>query len=227
MAFLWQGTFDQGLAQATPEGISGPERALFLAIMGHRPHLVFRIRSWHRKPSPSRPIGQQAAEIVARSLYSHKEIFLRELISNASDACDRLRYLSLTEQSCERPLLEGSPRSRAQRRQEGARSPSPTTASAWTWDDLTETLGTIARSGTQAFVAHSEDEQDHDMELIGQFGVGFYSALHGRRSGGRELTRKAAPTTGPDVVVGRSRSAFTVEEAERDGQGTTVTPAPA
>jgi molecular chaperone HtpG len=114
-------------------------------------------------------------EIVAHSLYSEKEIFLRELISNASDACDRLRYAALTEPA----LAEGD---------SGYKVVLTADKSARTLtvadngigmsrDELIENLGTIARSGTAAFVRQLSGDARKDMSLIGQFGVGFYSAF--------------------------------------------------
>ena len=114
-------------------------------------------------------------QIVARSLYSHKEIFLRELISNASDACDRLRFLALTD-----PSLLGT---------EGAfkvtlgvdKSARTLTVAdngiGMGRDELVENLGTVARSGTQGFLDKMTGDEKKDVALIGQFGVGFYSAF--------------------------------------------------
>ncbi len=114
-------------------------------------------------------------EIVAHSLYSEKEIFLRELISNASDACDRLRYAALTEPA----LAEGDTEYRV------VLTPDKTARTltvadngiGMNRDELIENLGTIARSGTAAFVSQLSGDQRKDMSLIGQFGVGFYSAF--------------------------------------------------
>src|SRR5882724_1184359 len=108
-------------------------------------------------------------DIVAHSLYSEKEIFLRELISNASDACDRLRYAALTEPK----LAEG----------EASFSvlliPDKSTRTLTVVDngigmnrqELIENLGTIARSGTAAFVGQLSSDAPKDVSLIGQFGV--------------------------------------------------------
>ena len=114
-------------------------------------------------------------EIVAHSLYSEKEIFLRELISNASDACDRLRYAALTEPG----LAEGDSAYRV------VLTPDKTARTVsvadngigMNRDELIENLGTIARSGTAAFVSRLSGDERKDMSLIGQFGVGFYSAF--------------------------------------------------
>jgi len=127
-------------------------------------------------------------DIVANSLYSNKEIFLRELISNASDACDRLRYAALTEPG----LLAGDPDFKIQLASD-AKARTLTIADngiGMTRDELIENLGTIARSGTAAFVSQMESQVESDgkgksksksktggVSLIGQFGVGFYASF--------------------------------------------------
>ncbi|HJO69486.1 MAG TPA: ATP-binding protein, partial [Rhodospirillales bacterium] len=114
-------------------------------------------------------------EIVARSLYSHKEIFLRELISNASDACDRLRYLALTDPS----LLGGDGAFKVTLMVDAnARTLSiADNGIGMSRDELIDNLGTVARSGTQGFIDKLTGDEKKDMDLIGQFGVGFYSAF--------------------------------------------------
>ncbi len=114
-------------------------------------------------------------EIVAHSLYSQKEIFLRELISNASDACDRLRYAALTEPA----LAEGDSDYRVTLTPDkNARSLTVAdNGIGMNHDELVENLGTIARSGTAAFMSQLSGDARKDMSLIGQFGVGFYSAF--------------------------------------------------
>ena len=114
-------------------------------------------------------------DIVAHSLYSEKEIFLRELISNASDACDRLRYAALTEPG----LIEGDADYRVVLTPIKS-SKTLTIADngiGMNHDELVENLGTIARSGTAAFMRDLTGDAKKDMSLIGQFGVGFYSAF--------------------------------------------------
>jgi molecular chaperone HtpG len=114
-------------------------------------------------------------DIVAHSLYSDKEIFLRELISNASDACDRLRYAALTEPA----LGEGEANYRVVLTPVKS-SRTLTVADngiGMNHDELIENLGTIARSGTAAFMKDLRSDAKPDMSLIGQFGVGFYSAF--------------------------------------------------
>ena len=114
-------------------------------------------------------------ELVAHSLYSNKEIFLRELISNASDACDKLRYEALT-----RPALTDGDADLKIVIVPDARARTLTVRDngiGMNHDDLVENLGTIARSGTAAFVEALSGDQKKDTNLIGQFGVGFYSAF--------------------------------------------------
>jgi len=113
-------------------------------------------------------------DIVAHSLYSNKEIFLRELISNASDACDKLRYAALTQGDllADDPelkiVIDADPRA--------ATLSVIDNGVGMNRDDLVENLGTIARSGTAAFVDQLKGDEA-DMSLIGQFGVGFYAAF--------------------------------------------------
>jgi len=114
-------------------------------------------------------------DIVAHSLYSDKKVFLRELISNASDACDRRRYLALTEPALSAP--DGKYRV--------VLKPDPVAKTLTILDngigmteaELIENLGTIARSGTAAFLKNLDGDAKRDVSQIGQFGVGFYSAF--------------------------------------------------
>lgn len=114
-------------------------------------------------------------DLVINSLYQHREIFLRELISNASDACDRLRYASLTEAG----LLGDDPELRIVIVPDKAAGTLTITDNGigMSGDELAENLGTIARSGTQGFMSQLSGDAAKDVHLIGQFGVGFYSAF--------------------------------------------------
>ena len=114
-------------------------------------------------------------DIVAKSLYSHREVFLRELISNASDACDRLRYAALTD-----PDLAGNDADYKIRLTVDKDAGTLTIADngiGMGRSELVENLGTIARSGTLAFLDQLSGDSKKDVSQIGQFGVGFYSAF--------------------------------------------------
>ena len=114
-------------------------------------------------------------QIVANSLYSNKEIFLRELISNASDACDRLRYASITDQEL---LSDGSDyKVTITAHQEGQALSIEDNGIGMNREALISDLGTIARSGSSSFLEQLSGDQKKDVALIGQFGVGFYSVF--------------------------------------------------
>ena len=158
-------------------------------------------------------------EIVAHSLYSDKAIFLRELISNASDACDRLRYLALTQ-----PDLGGDG--------QGYRvtlNPDKAARQLVVADngigmngaELVENLGTIARSGTAAFMEQMTGDAAKDMALIGQFGVGFYSAFMVADKVVVE-SRKAGETEGWRWESD-GKGEFTVLPAELPDRGSKIT----
>jgi molecular chaperone HtpG len=117
-------------------------------------------------------------DLMINSLYKEKDIFLRELIANASDACDKLRYAAITEPA----LLGDDPDLKVQISvdTEARTLTIQDNGVGMNHDDLVENLGTIARSGTEAFLKQlkaSEDADEADPDLIGQFGVGFYSTF--------------------------------------------------
>jgi molecular chaperone HtpG len=158
-------------------------------------------------------------DIVAHSLYSEKEIFLRELISNASDACDRLRYAALTEPS----LAEGESHYRVVL--------SPVKSSrmltiadngiGMNHDELVENLGTIARSGTAAFMTQLTGDNKKDMNLIGQFGVGFYSAF--MVADKVEVSSRKAGDSEGWRWISDGRGSFTIEPAANVARGVRIT----
>ena len=158
-------------------------------------------------------------DIVAHSLYSEKQIFLRELISNASDACDRLRYLALTEPG----LIADGPEYRVVLTpdKEKRRLVIADNGIGMSHDELIENLGTIARSGTAHFMQQLSGDQRKDMALIGQFGVGFYSAF--MVSEKVEVLSRKAGEEKAWLWVSDGRGEFTVEPAEKPSRGTTIT----
>lgn len=165
-------------------------------------------------------------DIVAHSLYSQKEIFLRELISNASDACDKLRYSALTNAA----LTEGDGNFRITITPDSKTKTLTVSDNGigMNHDELIETLGTIASSGTEAFVqqlTQNKDKKDKDkgdsVDLIGQFGVGFYSAFMVADKV-EVKTRKAGEDTAW-LWTSDGRGEFTIEDTERAGRGTDIT----
>src|SRR6266404_1505277 len=158
-------------------------------------------------------------DIVAHSLYSEKEIFLRELISNASDACDRLRYAALTEPA----LAEGEADYRVVLTPVKS-SRTLTVADngiGMNHDELIENLGTIARSGTAAFVDQLTGDARSDMSLIGQFGVGFYSAFMVADKV-EVLSRKGGDSEGWRWTSD-GKGSFTIEPAANVPRGARIT----
>lgn len=157
-------------------------------------------------------------DIVARSLYSNREVFLRELVSNAADACDKLRYLTLTDPKLSdaggdfRIELEVVAKNRTLTVRDNGIGMSR--------DELNELLGTIARSGTLAFAEQLDGDKNADMSLIGQFGVGFYSAFMVADLV-TVITRKAGESTAWKWQSD-GKGSYTIEEAGRDGPGTDV-----
>ena len=157
-------------------------------------------------------------DIVAHSLYSEKEIFLRELISNASDACDRLRYAALTAPA----LAEGDADYRVILTPDKA-ARTLTVADngiGMNREELIENLGTIARSGTAAFVSQLSGDARKDMSLIGQFGVGFYSAFMVAEKV-EVLSRKADDSEGWRWVSD-GKGEFTIEPLPEAARGAKI-----
>ena len=158
-------------------------------------------------------------EIVAHSLYSEKEIFLRELVSNASDACDRLRYAALTEPA----LAEGDSGYRVVLSPDKA-ARTLTVADngiGMNKDELVENLGTIARSGTAAFLKQLSGDAKKDMSLIGQFGVGFYSAFM-VADRVEVKSRKAGDSEGW-LWTSEGKGEFTIEPCPEAARGAAIT----
>jgi molecular chaperone HtpG len=158
-------------------------------------------------------------DIVVHSLYSEKEVFLRELISNASDACDKLRYAALTQPE----LLEnGLPDFKISINID--KKDRTITVSdngiGMSRDELVENLGTIARSGTSAFLEQVKEAKKADINQIGQFGVGFYAAFMVAQA--VEVTSRKAGVAESWSWESDGRGAFTVEEAEKLSHGTDV-----
>src|ERR1700691_3029960 len=124
----------------------------------------------------------QLLQLIVHSLYSHPEIFLRELISNSSDALDKLRHLTLTEEAYK--SLPFDPRIDLELDEEKKTLTVADTGIGMNEEDLISNLGTIARSGTKNFVSQLSGDAKKDSNLIAQFGVGFYSSFMVASGGG-------------------------------------------
>jgi len=156
--------------------------------------------------------------IVANALYSDKEVFLRELISNAADACDKLRYAAITQ-----PELTGDSGDFAIRLivdKEKRTLTVSDTGIGMNRDELIANLGTIAKSGTSAFLS-TLGEAKKDLNLIGQFGVGFYAAF--MVADRVEVVSRHAGEAEAWHWISEGKGEFTVGPAEKNGHGTDIT----
>ena len=162
----------------------------------------------------------QVLHLVIHSLYSHKEIFLRELVSNASDALDKLRFKALTSDALYEGDTELAILIHADR--EAGTLTIEDSGIGMTEKELVRDLGTVARSGSRAFLEQLAQQGNKDARLIGQFGVGFYSAfLVADRV---EVVSRAAGEGNPaHRWVSEGKDTFTVAPAERAKRGTAIT----
>ncbi|HSZ42758.1 MAG TPA: molecular chaperone HtpG [Trebonia sp.] len=165
----------------------------------------------------------QLLDLMIHSLYSNKEIFLRELISNSSDAIDRLRFASLTQPE----LLEDSGAPKGQIRVGFDKDARTITVSdngiGMSRQEVIDNIGTIAKSGTREFLAALSGDQRKDAALIGQFGVGFYSAFI--VADRVTLTTRRAGLPSGEAVRWESdgRGEYSLEQADRQARGTELT----
>lgn len=164
---------------------------------------------------------KQLLQLMIHSLYSNKEIFLRELVSNASDACDKLRFEAINTPAL---LAEDSDlRIRISFDEANKTITIDDNGIGMTHDEVIANLGTIARSGTKEFFASLTGDQQKDAQLIGQFGVGFYSAFIVSNKV-EVLTRKAGVATNEAVHwISEGQGEFTIETVEKVSRGTTIT----
>jgi molecular chaperone HtpG len=157
-------------------------------------------------------------DLIIHSLYSHKEIFLRELVSNASDAIDKLRYLSVSDEAFKGMSLEPSIRVIIDK--EAKTLVVEDNGIGMDEKELEENLGTIARSGTRRFLEKLPEGARKDSNLIGQFGVGFYSAF--MVADKVEVTSRKAGAEEAFTWTSDGKGEYTIEPAQRVGQGTEV-----
>lgn len=161
----------------------------------------------------------QLLHLIIHSLYSHPEIFLRELISNSSDALDKLKYLTLTDDLYR--SLPFDPRIDLELNEEKSTLTVSDTGIGMTQDDLVSHLGTIARSGTKNFLNNLSGDAKKDSNLIGQFGVGFYSVF--MVADRVEVVSRKAGEEAAWKWSSDGKSGFDIEPAERAVAGTTIT----
>ena len=161
----------------------------------------------------------QLLQLIVHSLYSHPEIFLRELVSNASDALDKLKYLTLTEEPYKSVAFE--PRIDLDLNEGQHTLAVSDNGIGMNDEELATHLGTIARSGTKNFLATLSGDAKRDSNLIGQFGVGFYSTFMVAER--VEVVSRRAAEEHAWRWVSDGKSGFEIEPAEREQQGTTVT----
>ncbi|WJW74772.1 molecular chaperone HtpG [Thiohalobacter sp. IOR34] len=164
---------------------------------------------------------RQLLNLMIHSLYSNKEIFLRELISNASDACDKLRFEALSDDALFEADSDLKIRIRIDRK---ARTLTVSdNGVGMNREEVVENIGTIAKSGTRQFFESLTGDQAKDAQLIGQFGVGFYSAFIVADKVTVE-TRRAGLTAEHGVRwVSDGEGSYTLETIEREARGTDVT----
>ena len=161
---------------------------------------------------------QKLLDLMIHSLYTNKDVFLRELVSNASDALDRRRFQGLTDAS----LLPEADLGIELRVDADARTLSVSdNGLGMSRDEVRENLGTIARSGTLEYMKNLEGANEAAPELIGQFGVGFYASFM-VADRVEVLTRKAGEDTATHWIS-QGAGSYSIEEGDRDEVGTTIT----
>ena len=163
---------------------------------------------------------KQLLHLMIHSLYSNREIFLRELISNASDAADKLRFAAIADPG----LLESQPELEihVSADSEAGTVTITDTGIGMSRDDVISQLGTIARSGTAEFIRNMADGERRDARLIGQFGVGFYSSFIVADKVDVFSRRAGLPATQAVHWSSDGEGEFTVENIERSERGTSV-----
>ncbi len=160
----------------------------------------------------------QLLQLIIHSLYSRPEIFLRELISNSSDALDKLRHLTLTDDAFK--SVPFAPRIDLELDEDAKTLTVADTGIGMSEDDLVSHLGTIARSGTKNFLSQLSGDAKKDSNLIGQFGVGFYSVF--MVADRVEVATRKAGEEQAWRWTSDGKSGFTLDPAERPSVGTTV-----
>jgi len=161
----------------------------------------------------------QLLQLIIHSLYSNKEIFLRELISNSSDALDKIRYLNLTDKKYKKIKYEPKVTISFDSSDKKTITISDS-GIGMNKKDLVESLGTIARSGTKKFIEQLTGDSKKDSNLIGQFGVGFYSCF--MVADKVEVTTKKALEKTAYMWKSDGQSGFNITECDKENHGTSI-----
>jgi len=160
----------------------------------------------------------QLLQLIIHSMYSHREIFLRELVSNASDAIDKLKYLSVSDDAYKSVAFD--PAIAISFDAEAGTLTIADNGIGMDEADLVENLGTIARSGTRRFIEAMSEDKRKDSNLIGRFGVGFYASY--MVSDDVTVTTRKAGQEGAWVWKSDGKGSYDIEPGVRDGHGTTL-----
>ncbi len=171
------------------------------------------------KPTPFKAEIRQLLDILIHSLYSDREIFLRELVSNASDAINRVRFELLTNRDIQDGGEELAIRITTDKEARLLRISD--NGIGMTAEELARNLGTIAQSGAREFIRAASEGTQHLEDIIGQFGVGFYSSFMVAESV-RVTSRSFQPEAEAAAWTSSGGDTFTVEPAERPARGTTI-----
>ena len=164
---------------------------------------------------------RELLQLMIHSLYSNKEIFLRELISNASDAADRLRFEALAAPDLQKE--DPDLRIRVEYDEEQKTIAVIDNGIGMSRDELITNLGTIAKSGTAEFLEQMTGDEQKDAQLIGQFGVGFYSAFIVAEKVEVESLRAGLPAEQGVHWESDGKGEFSIEHADVANRGTRVT----
>lgn len=157
-------------------------------------------------------------DLMINSIYTHKEIFLREIISNASDAIDKRHYLSLTN---EKLIPEDGYKILVEANKDERTITISDNGVGMTSEELENHLGTIAKSGSKEFMEAVEKENAPDVDIIGQFGVGFYSAF--MVASEVKVLTKSVKDESSHLFTSEGLDSYTLEEADKDDYGTIIT----
>ena len=164
--------------------------------------------------------SRRLLDLMINSIYTHKEIFLRELISNASDAIDKLYYEALTNNN---GISRDSLNIRLDINKENRTITISDNGIGMTKEELEENLGTIAKSGSLAFKEQLELSENNDAEIdvIGQFGVGFYASFMVAKK--VEVVSKKYGHDQAHLWISDASDSYTIESTSKDSHGTTIT----